>query len=291
MADEGDGSGDEAFREELSGWRHAFQLEFGSFAWSDEDAIDPTWEVDVLTHVVNKQRGVFVSDAVWRPIWDVCEWFGPVAVASEPSESPHDIAPAVPKAWADMPWLLEEFAFEEHGQQPDGDGQDKDIKEQIAKIMEEATSADVMDALYDRREALAAAAPAPLRDFVWVVRGGAWTAAHAGVPFDSIRGEARGAEAIRFCTLYSLSKSATFAIRQHTEALAQELALEWCAKRQCLFDLWDLAGRTADFRFSEEDLASYVERPAFSEALREAGPQTLARAEAIRHEKPRLAGA
>lgn len=91
-----------------------------------------------------------------------------------------------------MPWLLEETLFDNitsgTGELETDCGVDKAT---LRTLVEEATAGEVLDALYDRREELVAAAPLELRDFVWVVRGGLWTSAHVGVPYDSCRGSAR----------------------------------------------------------------------------------------------------
>eukprot|EP00959_Pyramimonas_sp_CCMP1952_P420567 8809748-Pyramimonas_sp.AAC.1 len=52
----------------------------------------------------------------------------------------------------------------------------------VGADMDDLTIAELLDELDARREELAADGDrAELRDFVWTVRGGAWTAAHAGV--------------------------------------------------------------------------------------------------------------
>ena len=263
-------------------WLHEFRLQLGSFAWTDDGGIDPEWQVDVLTDVINQRHGRLVTDASWRPMSEVCDWFESHTASVEPDHIDEEV-PKVPEEWVELPWLLEEFTFDEQktGKMSNEDGAEP-IAETIAELMAESTAEQVLDALYDRREAFAASAPAPLRDFGWVIRGGTWAIRSVGVPYGSFRGDAKTAEGIRFCELFGLSKSATYAIRQHTESLAQELAVEWCTRRQFWFDIWDAAGRTADFQFTADDWSSYVERPALAQALGVAGPATLQRAMQLR---------
>ena len=267
-------------------WVHSFRMEFDGFAWSDDGAIDPDWEVDVLTDVIHKKGGLLVIDAVWRPMDVVLGWFGPTPVTQDAEVDEAEVALPSSAAWLDSPWLMEEFVFQDMASDVAKLRQKAGVDVAVAGIMAEVSADDVMDALYERRAELAADAPAPLRDFVYVVRGGTWTAEHVGLPYDSFRGEARGGEAKRFCDRFKLTKTATFAIRLYTEALAQELAIEWCTRRQFFYDLWDAGGRPADFQFSAEDIASYVERLAFSEAAAVAGPRCLVRVNQIRAERP-----
>jgi hypothetical protein len=67
-----------------------------------------------------------------------------------------------------------------------------------------------MDLLYGRRLALEAGAPAPAKDFVWSLRGGAWTAEHHGVAYDVFRAEGIPGEPREFLKLYGLAQSGSF---------------------------------------------------------------------------------
>ena len=58
----------------------------------------------------------------------------------------------------------------------------------------------------------------------WSVRGGLWTASHAGVPFDSYRAAAVGQGANDFCLAFSLPRTATFALSKFGARAAAILA-------------------------------------------------------------------
>lgn len=92
-------------------------------------------------------------------------------------------------------------------------------------------------------------------DFRVTIRGGAWTARHLGVPFDSVRGAAFGPEPIRFCKRYRLPQSGTFAYRLYSDRVAECLARFWCQRLQALYDTY-LFAREEQYRFSQDDLAA-----------------------------------
>ena len=95
-----------------------------------------------------------------------------------------------------------------------------------------------MDLLYERRLALEASAPAPAKDFVWSLRGGAWAAEHRGVAYDVFRAEGIPGEPREFLALYGLAQSGSFSIAAYGEAEASELAGHWCHRHQFLFYVW-----------------------------------------------------
>lgn len=140
------------------------------------------------------------------------------------------------------------------------------------------------------RSSRAAEAPQALRDFVWVVRGGAWTAANTGMLYDSFRGQARSGEPKQFCDLFGLSKTTTMSVRQHSEDMAQHMVVEWCRRHQYFFDRWVEAGSSQDFEFTDEIVAGYVEPPEFSAAVRGASARTLQRVAQVRAERPQRPG-
>ena len=81
--------------------------------------------------------------------------------------------------------------------------------------------------------------------------------------------------------------SATFSIRQHTEAVAEALAIEWCTKLQYLFDVWEDAGRSEVFDFSDDALRGYREGEEFTRLVVDAPHATTQRVEQIWSLKPK----
>ena len=163
----------------------------------------------------------------------------------------------------------------------------KSVSDVIKDVLDAATHEEVLDMLYEKRGQMASVAPASY-DFVWSVP--AWTHMHAGVPYDSFRGQAHNGDPKRFCVFYKLPKSATFAITQHTKFLAQEVAVEWCSKLQYFYDLWVAQGSQADYDFDPESVQGYQERATFTDAVRGAGAATMQRVRQIRGLVPQRVG-
>lgn len=124
--------------------------------------------------------------------------------------------------------------------------------------------------------------PGGLVDFCCAIRGGAWTAANKGVAADVVVAQAlRSARA--WCKTYKLNVESSYSFAKHGEREASYLAKEWASRQQHFYDLWVHRGGDSNFEYSDEDLASYVESPAWLNFVSglSSGP-TLARAQAIR---------
>jgi len=151
---------------------------------------------------------------------------------------------------------------------------DEDIFAAVAAEAEGVDPEALWDALVAAREALEATTPELYPDFMWVVRGGQWLMQSKGLGYDSLRGQAKGALAQKWCAMYNLTGTATFAVRAYTEPVAQQFAIEWCARRQYFFDAWKDAGCQDNWAYPEAVLDGCPERPDFTAAVASATGQT-----------------
>ena len=276
----GDGVPAFAANHHVQEWAHHFRIEYNNFIWTDDGCIDLAWRIDIMTCAMMQPRGVVVADGMWQPISAVVAIFqeGLPAAAEAAAADPEPDA-KLPSPFADAPWLFDEVMFSELADDLPKDKVAKSVSDVIKDVLDAATHEEVLDMLYEKRGQMASVAPASY-DFVWSVP--AWTHMHAGVPYDSFRGQAHNGDPKAFCVFYKLPKSATFAISQHTEFLAQEMAVEWCSKLQYFYDLWVAQGSQADYDFDPESVQGYQERAAFTDAVRGAGAATMQRVRQIR---------
>lgn len=121
--------------------------------------------------------------------------------------------------------------------------------------LEEDVAAAAFAALEGKR-AETAGLDAPASDFRTSIRGGRWTATNVGVPFDSVRGQASGVEPARFCRLFKLTKTATFAYRLYGDRVAESLAQFWCERLQHFYTIFVSSGQGDAFVFCAEDIAA-----------------------------------
>lgn len=144
---------------------------------------------------------------------------------------------------------------------------------------------DVIDELVEKRKDIGMAAIA-CTDFKIVVRGGRYTKANFGVPYDSIRAEAASSLAREFCASYNMQKSATYALRSYGEAFCLVLANSWASRMQQFLDMWVRSGVGNGFSFTSAVLGTVGETKEFRELCAQAKGGALQRAEAIRGMRP-----
>lgn len=84
--------------------------------------------------------------------------------------------------------------------------------------------------------------------------------------YDVVRGLAHGLEPMRFCKLYQLATSGSFAYSHYGERVAECLANFWCMRHQALYNMYIEAGRE-NFEFTSDVMAR---APASSDELDEA---------------------
>ena len=261
------------FATSLSHWEHRFQLDTASWMYTDAWPYEADVLVAFLTDCVHLREGVVASDADWLGL-DAVRAILPDADAGDGETANADAVAKDKPAWVDHGWLLDFFPTGDcGGAVSQGDRQEggascgsQSWRSSADERLEAIDAEEVMDLLYERRLALEAGAPAPAKDFVWSLRGGAWTAEHRGVAYDVFRAEGIPGEPREFLALYGLAQSGSFSIAAYGEAEASELARYWCHRHQFLFDVWGENGADPGFRFQEAHLAAY-EEPPFAAAL------------------------
>ena len=129
---------------------------------------------------------------------------------------------------------------------------------------------DAVAKLEEKRALEAKDAPAD-EHFHWKVMGGKWTAEHLGVPYDAYRSLARSPLAKQFVLQYGINQSCSFTLAKFGEDLSKVLAEYWCGKIGHVIKMWCERGQGL-YEFRKEDISSFVEPKAFSDAFVVAGP-------------------
>ena len=119
------------------------------------------------------------------------------------------------------------------------------------------------------------------------VMGGEWTLGTHGVLFDAFRAQANTSAANEFAQRYRLGRSASFTLTLYGEEVAIILCQYWIAKMNHFFGQWT-AGGGQKYVFKPEDVASFVEPEAFTEAFAVADGKVLQRMETLRNLRPQM---
>ena len=248
-------------------WDHTFLLDGMDFEFSDDTGLVGCSDIEVLANVATRPQNRIVGDGDFRSMDDM--------LASLPAPKgrvgggrggeKREEATELP------PWMTEssllDFVRDEQkavGEKKVGGGKARRRPPQHDSDDEEAaadTSDAALQALWERRLDLEADRAAFPEAFNYVLRGGAWTAAHAGVAYDSYRAQAAGREAAHFCQQWALPKSATFSIRKFGEESCLQLCRYWCHRLAFWHQLWCAAGGEEAFAFQAEDVRFYEEPP------------------------------
>ena len=73
----------------------------------------------------------------------------------------------MPSPFAEAPWFFDEVIFSELADDFPKEKVAKSVSDVIKEVLDAATHEEVLDMLYEKREPMAAAAPAASHDFVW----------------------------------------------------------------------------------------------------------------------------
>ena len=122
--------------------------------------------------------------------------------------------------------------------------------------------------------------------FSWCLSGGAWTAEHVGVAYDSYRAYARGGEPERFCQVHRIPKSSTFSVARYAEDSCFMLCQLWISRMRFLYQAWVASGLETRLHFTPDFLAGYVVPADVAMLFSDAAGPSKARAESIRHLVP-----
>ena len=94
--------------------------------------------------------------------------------------------------------------------------------------------------------------------------GGPWTARHAGVAMDAWAGRAVGKAVEEWCRKYSLQDNMRFDVSLYTPEGALTCARYWALKHWHYHEIWLGEGSPAEYKYTEEDHASFIEPEAFT---------------------------
>ena len=137
----------------------------------------------------------------------------------------------------------------------------------------------VMEALMAKRGELDLAAPEKERDFRVILRGGAWLLKHKGLEYDSVRAEAVGGDAQRWCVMGGLPKSFTASLEGHGDGVAMMLCHAWVAKMQHLYDAFQ---RDSVEGWCDKASHEFVEDPVVQDSYAVCTPAVRKRIDQIR---------
>ena len=146
---------------------------------------------------------------------------------------------------------------------------------------------DALARLEAKRAEEAAVAAAPGREHVGMeARGGKFTMEKFSVAFNEFRAQAETKEGNQWLRRYGMRLLATFTLRKFGEALARVCALYWAEKMSHFHSLWCARGQ-GSYEYSPEDLASFPEPRAFTEAFEAASLECRKRMSDLRAMVPR----
>ena len=151
------------------------------------------------------------------------------------------------------------------------------------EVLFEVDAETVLEDLTLRREEIDRADDG-VQHFALGVRGGAWTAAHKGVAFDSYRAEAKTREAKAWTATWSFAASATFSLARFGHEDALTLCEFWVDKMKYLFALSREGG--PEFVFDDVLLDSFPEPLAARELRARAAGHTARRLEELTDLRP-----
>jgi len=227
-------------------------------------------EIDVVPDVQALGSGYFGARAEPMPFFAFVLDLGDVPKRAYQAAPARDGAGDVNKLrLAEMfPWYAQRLRDRELKRDPTL--REKHARRRLARAAEldEETMRWVheeVDALRQRWLDSHGAEVAAMKNFRVEHRGGLWTAAHVGLPCDTIRGICCSADASKFCRRWDLRQEFGVAITRHGGYRnAEVLAWAWCCRMDHFWMLWRNAGFSADFEFAQADADSVQE----SEELR-----------------------
>lgn len=274
-------------------WLHRFKVDFGMLSWSHIDnGEDLTGALlEVLTDCVYIGANLAGSDVEWRS-WDhVVALLGPSAKGhSKQAVERSSVEKPNGGAFAEHPWLTDIFGDAPHrpGQSTSRLANDRSAPPPEDVCEEDVDADGVLEALAAAREEFEYVEEVVNREhFACRVRGGLWTAAHRGLAYDSIRGQAVTDTGKAFLKGCGLPQSATFSINAYGEHGASVLARYWVARCHFLLGLSERSSCAPGERYDEVALASFAEPDEFRALAEDAGGALAKRVAELRGMQPR----
>ena len=272
-------------------WALHYMIEDMAFVYSDEEAFG---NYDDRIFVVREStllgEGIIGTDQDWSPLQDVLRDL-PAVLADMEQRDGAGARPRRPSddALREHPWLLE-LLTSRQGAGSSGssrrahDHSEDHLHERDAdEVLFEVDAETVLEDLTLRREEIDRADDG-VQHFALGVRGGAWTAAHKGVAFDSYRAEAKTREAKAWTATWSFAASATFSLARFGHEDALTLCEFWVDKMKYLFALSREGG--PEFVFDDVLLDSFPEPLAARELRARAAGHTARRLEGLTDLRP-----
>jgi hypothetical protein len=267
--------------------RHAFDVQWRSYVFSEELASEDGAALGVLFDVAFMGGSKLASDAEWVS-WENARRLLPLPVdeeskheAAAPSGAPPSSVPEGGALLAKFPWLADfrkdtEVELARASKAESCKAKDV-VEDPFAEESLEGDVADALEALYAKRCEWDLDGGDKSRDGAFVVKllGGAWTKLHKGKDFDAFKGEAR-ASASAWCKQYRLPQSARFEISLYGEIDASTMSVAWCHRMQHFYSRWLESGEDK-YVFSADDALSYVGEPKFVDLCARAVGKALER--------------
>ncbi|CAK0826209.1 unnamed protein product [Prorocentrum cordatum] len=283
-------------------WNHQFEElpMMYSFSSCDEYAGEDI-QIEVLSDAILSVGGRLVSDATWVGLGDYLDMFPRGSPGADRASRPR--MPPKSHFSEDLlkqyPWLLDIWSTRGAGSARAGEGRpgegggsgggdassDSDGVDEADGDLDEIDMDKVLEELEEKRKAEGKAAAEAEAHFHWVVRGGAWTAEHVGVAFDSFRATFKTPLGREMLRKYGFAQSCTFSLAKFGDEFARALAGYWVAKMTYFFDDWSAHGR-GNYVFNVAFVNAFPEDAAFTRAYGLATPAQRVRFDELRALSP-----
>ena len=286
--------------DELETWEEVFSIDYDKAYYSDAGDFDYTEaETEVLRDVYMRKAGLLMSDAAWMPLREYMALVPDKALNLGTTTTEPEVVE--PVEWMEDPYMWEfvKLGGNVHTDVPKWyrkqrrPGASGESDDSASSSDSDATfdDLDVKDDMLAQRESLLKEHDLEEDAFTWNIRGGAWTAKHIGVVWDSYLARARTKEVRAWCVAYNLKRSMSVAIRQYDgDANCIALVKLWVARMTFLYATWIRRGGLMTYRFVAGDLTGFKEPLEIDAILRAPECSRVLRTKvgSIRGLKPRM---
>ena len=269
-------------------WQHCFWYATSALVCTNDKG--ENWpgnpDLAILEHVANLPAHRVGSDSDWVP-FDVFMARHPLVTRRAARQANGEAAPRPSAAIiAENPWLQDILgnAWDGVAAPTSHGGASLFERDEVAEGAEEFDDRDVWAALTEAR-AMLLDEDMSVERFSYTLRGGAWTHAHTGMPYDSFRSFGATVDGRQFLEQHRLPQSATFSVARYGEFACGVLCRFWCARMAFLMGLAiDRKGHPDVF--SDDALRTFIEPIDFADLAETAGGHLLHRINALRAIRP-----
>ena len=284
--------------QDLSDWEHNFDIDWETTVFSDEGVLDNADEVGFYCDVLMRSHGYFGTDSDWVGINTLALTLPFPANGERQTQAEeagqHDIVDL--EAWMEDPdaWDIMCGGDDPMPEMPIPErGSDNESEEENGEGENEEATGDedgdiAMESLWDRRAELIREHDPNEDAFTWDLRGGDWTLAEFGVPYDYFRARARTPVAKLFCDTYGIRKTISFKISVYDEETCINLCKMWLHRVSHFFYIWAAHGFRDSFTFTNFHVAAYATPQEYEDLLLGANRDLRRRLAQIKAVKPRI---